>query len=104
MTPTTKLPKAFKAKWLKVLKSGKYRKGKDRLKNAEGGFCCLGVACAMTGMKRFGGKGVISESYRKVPKILRGCAHTNPIVEQLTILNDFNDTFEPVIKYIEENL
>ena len=104
MKTENKLPKAFKAKWLKALKSGKYRKGKNRLKDAEGGFCCLGVACAMTGMTSFGDKVVISESYRKVPKILRGGAHKNPIVEQLTNLNDFNDTFEPVINYIEENL
>lgn len=58
----------------------------------------------MTGMKRFGGKEVIAESYIKVPKILRGDAHTNPIVDKLVTLNDLNDTFEPVIKYIEENL
>lgn len=104
MTTTSKLPKAFKAKWLKALKSGKYKKGKDRLKDAEGGFCCLGVACAMTGMSHFGDKQVISEFYRKVPKILRGCANDNAIVEWLVFLNDNNNTFEPVINYIEENL
>lgn len=39
----TKLPKAFKARWVKNLRSGKYKKGKNYL-HTDKGFCCLGVA------------------------------------------------------------
>ena len=31
-------------KWIKALRSGKYKQGKASLQSAEG-FCCLGVAC-----------------------------------------------------------
>ena len=33
-----------KAKWLKALRSGKYKQGQDYL-YADGKMCCLGVAC-----------------------------------------------------------
>ena len=39
-----KLPKAIKAKWLKALRSGKYKQTKQTLYNPKTkGFCCLGV-------------------------------------------------------------
>lgn len=39
-----KLPVAVKAKWLKALRSGKYKQAKETLYDSETcGFCCLGV-------------------------------------------------------------
>jgi hypothetical protein len=35
----------IKAKWLKALRSGKYKQGKERLQTTAGRFCCLGVLC-----------------------------------------------------------
>lgn len=56
-----KLPKVFKNKWIKALRSGKYKqtKGslcddfekKGELDNKEYGYCCLGVACAIVSPK-----------------------------------------------------
>jgi hypothetical protein len=39
------MKKDIKAKWLKALRGGKYKQGKEQLKTATGRFCCLGVLC-----------------------------------------------------------
>lgn len=39
------MDKKIKAKWLKALRSGKYKQGKKVLKTKNGKFCCLGVLC-----------------------------------------------------------
>lgn len=39
-----RLDKKVKTKWLKALRSGKFKKGKEALKTGNK-FCCLGVAC-----------------------------------------------------------
>jgi hypothetical protein len=31
--------------WVDALRSGKYKQGKQLLKDGDGGMCCLGVAC-----------------------------------------------------------
>lgn len=35
--------------WLKALRSGKYKQGRGWLRDAEDGFCCLGVMCELAG-------------------------------------------------------
>ena len=44
-----KLPKDVKKRWLKALRSGKYKKTKGRLRfidgNNDASYCCLGVLC-----------------------------------------------------------
>lgn len=35
----------LKAKWVAALRSGKYQPTRRRLKDEEGGYCCLGVYC-----------------------------------------------------------
>lgn len=41
---TYTIPKTAIRKWCKVLRSGKYKQGRNRLEY-KGHFCCLGVAC-----------------------------------------------------------
>lgn len=43
-----KLPVEFKTKWVEALRSGEYQQTKEYL-HSEGGYCCLGVACELTG-------------------------------------------------------
>jgi hypothetical protein len=44
-----KLKPKFKAKWVKALRSGKYKQGQAALNPTEGHYCCLGVACVVNG-------------------------------------------------------
>jgi hypothetical protein len=37
------MKKTIKTKWVKALRSGKYMQAEGQLKDADGGFCCLGV-------------------------------------------------------------
>lgn len=38
------MDKKLKAKWVKALRSGKYRRAKGQLQSGRG-YCCLGVLC-----------------------------------------------------------
>lgn len=42
--------KALAMKWVKALRSGKYKQGKTFLKKGDK-YCCLGVLCDITGTK-----------------------------------------------------
>ena len=44
------MDKKIKAKWVKALRSGKYKQGTGVLFNGEK-HCCLGVLCVVLGMK-----------------------------------------------------
>jgi hypothetical protein len=107
-----KLPKAFKKKWLKALRSGKYTQGTEALRSVskECGttYCCLGVACHVAGASGIKNKELIEncngtriKSINKVPVILRGDLGI-PIV--LANLNDKGKTFEQLADLIEEKL
>ena len=37
--------KNLKRKWLRALRSGRYKQGKYYLRNSEDRYCCLGVLC-----------------------------------------------------------
>lgn len=39
------MKKKIKKMWIEALRSGKYKQGKNRLKNDKREFCCLGVLC-----------------------------------------------------------
>jgi hypothetical protein len=43
----------FAKEWVKALRSGKYKQAKNVLFNADrNAFCCLGVACDISGVSR----------------------------------------------------
>lgn len=114
-----KLPKAFKRKWIKALRSGKYIQGDSALKTTSEDeyfeseekvtkYCCLGVACVISGAR------IIESAYpgfidgfrsvrgmRKVPKLLHG---SSGIPEKLANLNDQGNSFERIALWIEKNL
>lgn len=41
-------------KWVDALRSGKYGQVRYVLKGAKGGYCCLGVACDISGLGEWG--------------------------------------------------
>lgn len=43
--------KKIKAAWLKALRSGKYKQGREAL-NKNGEFCCLGILCEIAVKKK----------------------------------------------------
>lgn len=42
--------------WVSALRSGEYEQGLNRLKTATGKFCCLGVACDVSGLGTWEGE------------------------------------------------
>lgn len=44
-----KLDPKVKAKWVKALRSGKYKQTKYQLRHPDEGYCCLGVLCETAG-------------------------------------------------------
>lgn len=116
--------KRIKAKWLEALRSGRYKQGRDKLKNGDK-FCCLGVLCDLhrlennkTRKLKLGwGEG---ETYLDEDAILpdavmewAGLETKNPIVEDYDLAT-FNDgykgckvrphTFKQIAKLIEKHL
>jgi hypothetical protein len=107
-----KLPASFKKKWVKALRSGKYKQGTDALRSVtpeEGTrYCCLGVACHVAGASGIKNKELISndengkiKSINKVPAILRG-EEGVPLV--LARYNDRGKTFAQLADVIEKHL
>jgi hypothetical protein len=121
-----KMNPEIKEKWLNDLRSGEYKKGKGLLRNGtiNNGetFCCLGVLCDR--YRKETGQGaweafhgfIDSEgnpNITSLPEEVRVWAglldfgHAVYIPERVTSLatmNDRTDTFDAVIKLIEENL
>lgn len=115
-----KLPREFGEKWVRFLRSGKYRQTKGIMYNDEDkGFCCLGIACKAAGhnperIKQFetaSGEVLHNLETSYINKLYpEGCKVPKDLVEnkelQYTLVN-FNDTdelsFEEIADWIEEN-
>jgi len=64
-------------KWVKALRSGKYKQGKQVLQNAKGEFCCLGVLADILGQETRGSEASCVITY-EFPKELE-CFDTWPL-------------------------
>jgi hypothetical protein len=106
---TNKLPIAFKRKWVKALRSGKYEQATGTMYSPDAnGYCCLGVACVINGINhRYLQHGYPKHSFTSVPSLLRTDkeGNENDIMGQLVDLNDTEKkTFKEIATYIEKNL
>jgi hypothetical protein len=121
-----KLNPDVKKDWLKSLRSGKYKQGKNALCNAKEQFCCLGVLCDIHRIKVLKkGKGVwekYSENSMRyddetgvLPKCVidwafRKNGAPNPSVKikggksSLATANDEGTSFAKIADIIEEQL
>ena len=97
-------------KWVAALRSGKYKQGKNCLKDSTGGFCCLGVACELF-VQEGNGLAVQEHTYSyerpvisfggkvgSLPLIVMrwlGLSHPNGLFNGEASLVDFNDTGVP---------
>lgn len=91
----TKAQIAARKKWVKALRSGGYQQGQNKLKNHEGAFCCLGVACDLVRPNgwddtTFIGKGDDSScgSWPEWVANKHGFLKEDPDVDNLIRLND----------------
>lgn len=112
-----KLPEEFKNKWVAALQSGEYKQTTGKLGSVEEGFCCLGLACHISGLKfnsrawsiksvqRCAGKIKKITGVSKIPSVIRGDYNENKIVKELMSMNDDdNQTFFEIGEWIKENL
>lgn len=93
----------LKAKWVKALRSGEYKQGHGRLKTAEGGYCCLGVLCAVAGWsidKKGNNLVGHSEGYAKIWSVTR----SEQECRNLATMNDNLAPFPEIADYIEKRL
>ena len=107
------MDKALMKKWIKALRSGKYKQGQRRLRTFDGKFCCLGVLCDISGMGKwtpsmFDGNNFISDSNNErcayIPPydVLAKAGIDYPDATDLATKNDIEGyTFEEIAEVLE---
>lgn len=100
------LTKQLKTKWIRALKSGKYKQTTGALKNHEG-FCCLGVLCDLINPKGWRGDKDYEFNFngsRTGFMPVRMGILPKKIQKQLADLNDNGESFEDIAEYIKKNI
>lgn len=101
-------------KWVRALRSGKYKQGKKTLATVDGKFCCLGVACELAikdgvdiikekapdGFLYDGKSGILPARVRKWLG-LRSNVGTFGKDGDLSVLNDSGTRFKTIANIIE---
>lgn len=110
-----RMNKKLKAKWLKALKSGKYKFGRNSYQTTtlEGpAYCAIGVLVHAVGLdpnhsvrfmydNRFKTScTVATENEKGTPKVF----FDSNLWHKITALNDYSTSYTPAIKFIEEHL
>ena len=108
--------------WIEALRSGKYTQTKQCLKNDKG-FCCLGVACEISGLGQFEAKKEVLE-YLPDGNNVMGIVHKylgestelpeevftlmglpySEFEQDLIKMNDDGISFSEIADYLEEKL
>lgn len=104
--------KANREKLIDALRFGKYKKGKHVLRDIDDNFCCLGVACEILNIKYnpteigdcylYSGRGTIAP--REVVNrfgLYWSNGGNRERNKSLAQINDNSESFEPVIKAME---
>lgn len=99
----------FYKRWIKALRSGKYKQGREVLlkKEEERNYCCLGVAGIVCGIpertllnKQLLDKPDLRKHFSKIPISLR----SSPKLQQsLAGMNDTKKSFKQIALYIEKH-
>lgn len=107
----------IKQKWVKALRSGKYKQGRGMLRNNDNEFCCLGVLCDLFDQSRWI-KRENGYSYKYGKGLSKGYASSNLPEDifkkiglswyQEDILINMNDnrrmSFDEIADWIEERV
>lgn len=116
----SKLAPHIKEAWLKALRSGDYKQGRQALRIGDGKaskYCCLGVLCDLGEKKAWedlyyngeygysSGKGMQNLSQGYINESLAKKMTLDPIVAyDLAQMNDDGKSFAQIADWIEENL
>ena len=102
-----------KARWIQALKSGNFQQGKNSL-HYENKFCCLGVLCELAVENNVSSyERSVDSSYTyydggsttPAARVLNWAELESITVETLIRMNDsYENSFETIANYIEENL
>lgn len=106
----------LKAKWVRALRSGKYRQARKILRAEDGSLCCLGVLCKVAKLRiAVDGSGVYEGAafvgYRPIYELVGGDDGSD--ARELSMRNDGHRSyttggepwsFEQIADYIEANL
>lgn len=113
MTTYPKMDRKIKARWVKALRSGKYRQTKDKLRRETHGVtshCCLGVLCELVQPKRwrpgvdaFDG-GVYHKGWGHTGGVRRAARLSREAATDLADLNDSGKRFRTIATWIEKHL
>lgn len=109
------MDKALKAKWLEALRSGRYKQGRERLRNRRDEFCCLGVLCDISGQGQWklASDGTTYyyckeeiNGYHCLPPFMEKFSGVGGETEECLLrLNDINELgFPEIAEWIEENV
>jgi uncharacterized protein YqkB len=111
-----KLPKKVKDKWVKALRSGKYRQGSESLKvephSSKSGrteYCCLGVACELGLTKPPGNIPIEEACYVQKSFLPTKIQHFLAIFNDGRLTLDYNPNhekwgFKKIATWIDHNL
>jgi hypothetical protein len=107
------MKKDVKERWIKALRSGKYKQTTGRLRTHEGGWCCLGVLCDVFDNTRWTDKLIYrsredsgDDRCGSIPEdAIRAIQFPDAQQYVLQQMNDIKrNTFDEIADYVEENL
>lgn len=106
------MDKKLKAKWVRELRSGKYKQCEKYLADGDGGYCCLGIlqkiATGAEPPRRW--SSTMKSGPEAIPEALEFLAETRVGRDKTTLevklanMNDTGKTFKQIAAYIERYL
>ncbi len=111
------MKKNIATKWVKALRSGKYKQGYGRLHDAETkGYCCLGVLCKMYEKDYVEVGERLTNGFTLPLSIMKNFQVSSPCCRQdkgitigkkqynsLAVANDEHESFANIANWIEKN-
>lgn len=102
----------LKAKWIEALRGGKYKQGKEQLRQSDDSFCCLGVLCdiidpvqwrEVSSGYRFRGREFAALSFPP-PDVSERVGLPRHIQDAVAAMNDEGSSFAEIADYIEAHV
>jgi hypothetical protein len=102
------MEKRIKARWLRALRSGKYKQVKKRLRGDKTHYCCLGVLCMLLEPDQWEHSEDYGWDHRgegefpsQPVRVMAGLSEE--MARQLAEMNDAGKRFATIANFIEKN-